>query len=150
MKGRAFYRDGLEEQITGSIRVHTTSDGHTIESYRLSNGQRRFFVTLAGSHWCAHGHTVAEAVSDAIFKDPAKRPSLESLVKTIRADGKSRKIALGEFRILTGACLVGCHAALEKAGRDTSPMTATDIRDAVSREWGNKLISVLGWQEEKL
>lgn len=146
MKSRKFYRDGLEELITGPIRVSKTSDGHVVESYRLSTGERRYFATLAGTHWCAHGNTVAEAVADAIFKDPERRPSLEALVQEINKDGKKRKITLSEFRILTGACLVGCHEALKQAGRDGSPMTAKDIRDVVSREWGNKLISVLGWE----
>lgn len=150
MKARKFYRDGLEEEISGPIRISITSDGHTVESYKLSTGGRRFFATLSGSHWCAHGNTVAEAVSDAIFKDPARRPSLELLIKAINSDGKSRKITLREFRILTGACLAGCQDALKKVGRDTSPMTAKDIRDVVSAEWGNKLISVLGWDKERL
>lgn len=150
MKTRKLYRDGLEEEISGPIRVKVTSDGHTIESYKLANGKRRFFATLAGTHWCAHGDTIAEAVSDAIFKDPARRPSLQALVSAINADGKNRKITLAEFRVLTGACLVGCKEALKRAGRDTSPMTAKEIRDVVSVEWGKKLISILGWEGSKL
>ena len=147
MTTRKVYRDGLEELVVGPIRVTVTSDGHTIESYKLSDGRRRFFATLAGTHWCAHGETVAAAVADAIWKDPTKRPSMESLVASIKSDGRSRKITLNEFRVLTGACLTGCRDALAKAGRDDSPMTAADIREVVSFEWGNKLISVLGWNE---
>ena len=94
------------------------------------------------------GDTIAEAVADAIFKDPAQRPSLESLAKEIRAEGKSRKVTLSEFRMLTGACLTGCKSALERAGRDTKPMTAFEIRDIVSREWGEKLIRVIGWEDK--
>jgi len=147
MEARKIYRDGLEELVAGPIRLTETSDGHTIESYKLSDGKRRFFATLAGTHWCAHGDTVASAVADAIWKDPAKRPSMESLVDSIKGDGKTRKITLNEFRLLTGACLTGCRDALAKAGRDDSPMTAKEIRDVVSKEWGNKLISVLGWAD---
>lgn len=148
MKTRKFYRDGLEEEISGPIRVSVTSDGHTIESYKLANGNRRHFATLAGTHWCAHGDTVADAVTDAMFKDPVQRPSIDSLVHSIRGAGKARKITLSEFRILTGACLVGCKTALERAGRDSSPMIATEIRDVVSREWGSKLLRVLGWEDK--
>lgn len=150
MKVRKFYRDGLEEEVTGPIRVLHTSEGHVIESYKLSNGKRRFFATLAGTHWCAHGNTIAEAVADAIFKDPAQRPTREALVREINAVGKSRKITLTEFRVLTGACSVGCQEALKRAGRDGSPMTAKDIRDVVSRDWGQKLISILGWEGDRL
>lgn len=149
MEARKIYRDGLEEKVVGPIRVNVTSDGHTIESYKLADGRKRFFATLAGTYWCAHGDTVAAAVADAIWKDPAKRPSMESLVESIKGDGKARKITLNEFRVLTGACLTGCRDALAKAGRDDSPMTANDIRDVVSFEWGNKLLSVLGWNEVK-
>lgn len=147
MKTRKFFRDGVEEEISGPIRVSTTSDGHVVERYTLASGKRRYFATLYGTHWCAHGDSIAEAVTDAMFKDPAQRPSIDALVKTIRAAGKGRKITLSEFRILTGACLMGCKAALERAGRDTSPMTATEIRDVVSRDWGNKLLKVLGYEE---
>jgi hypothetical protein len=146
LKARKFYRDGIEELITGAIRVRVTGDGNTVESYRLSSGKRRYFVTLAGSHWCAHGESVAQATSDALWKDPAKRPSMESLVEDIKKDGKSRKINLNEFRLLTGACLTGCRTALQDAKRDESPMTAHEIRDVVSKEWGEKLLSILDWK----
>jgi hypothetical protein len=149
MKARRFYRDSIEEQIVGPIRVITTSDGHKVESYRLANGKRRYFATLAGSWWCAHGDSIATAISDAIWKNPTRRPSLESLVKAINKDGRERKITLNEFRVLTGACLTGCRTALSQAGRDETPLTAKEIRDLISRDWGNKLLSVLGWMDKK-
>jgi hypothetical protein len=148
MEARKFYRDGLEEKISGPIRVSVTSDGHTVESYKLSNGSRRFFATLAGSYWCAHGDTIANAVADAIWKDPARRPSMQALVESIKGD-RTHKFTLNEFRLLTGACLTGCRSALSQIGRDESPMKAEEIRDVVSFEWGNKLLSVLGWEEVK-
>jgi hypothetical protein len=147
-KTRKFYRDGLEEDITGIVRVSVTSDGHVVERYTLANGKKRFFATLYGTHWCAHGNTIADAVTDAMFKDPIQRPSIDSLVNEINKAGKSRKITLSEFRILTGACLAGCKTALERAGRDSTPLTAFDIRDVVSRDWGTKLIRVLGWEDK--
>ena len=148
MDTRKIYRDGLEEKITGPIKVSHTSDGHTVERYKLSDGKRRFFVTLAGSHWSAHGDTIANAVADALWKDPSRRPSMQSLVESVKND-RTHKFTLNEFRLLTGACLTGCRSALDQVGRDESPMTATEIRDVVSFEWGNKLLSVLGWDEVK-
>lgn len=150
MRARKFYRDGLEEKIIGPIKVKVTSDGHVVESYHLSDGKRRFFATLFGTHFCAHGDSIAQAVADAIWKDPERRPDMESLKLEINNIGKNRRITLNEFRLLTGACLTGCRAALSSAGKDESPLTAKEIRDTISREWGNKLISVLGWEEERL
>lgn len=147
MRERRFYRDGLDEVIIGPIRVTTTSGGHTIERYKLKSGKRRYFVTLAGTHWCAHGDSIANAVADALWKDPSRRPSMEALREDIKARGRAHKFTLNEFRLLTGACLTGCRSALIQAGKDEAPMTANDIRDVVSFEWGNKLISVLGWNE---
>lgn len=147
MEARKLFRDGLEEDVIGPINVSVTSDGHTVESYKLADGRRRFFATLAGSHWCAHGNSIAEAIADSLWKDPSKRPSMEALVGSIKKEGKTHLFTLNEFRLLTGACLTGCRSALEKVGRDDSPMTAYDVRDTVSKEWGTKLLSVLGWSE---
>lgn len=149
MKTRIVYRDGLEEAVVGPIRTHYTSDGHTIESYRLEGGKKRFFVTLKDTHWCAHGDTIAGAVADALWKDPERRPSAEDLKQQILVYGKKRKITLNEFRVLTGACLVGCREELKRVGRDESPLTAFEVRDLVSREWGNKLLSILGWGHDR-
>lgn len=147
MKVRKLYRDGLMEDIIGPIRISQTSDGHTVEIYKLSSGKRRFFVTLAGTHWCAHGDTIASAVADALWKDPTRRPSMEALRESIKKIGRTHKFTLNEFRLLTGACAAGCRLALKQANRDESPMTADDIKNIVSREWGDKLLSVLGWEE---
>lgn len=147
-KTRKFYRDGIEETISGPIRVHRTSDGHTIESYKGVTGKRKYFATLAGTHWCAHGSSVASAVADALWKDPSRRPSLDALKAEIKKAGKERKITLNEFRVLTGACLAGCRSALVQVGRDESPLTAHEIRDHISRDWGEKLLSVLEWNHD--
>lgn len=148
MTTRKLYHDGLEEEISGPINVRVTSEGHTVESYKDSKGRKRYFVTLYGTHWCAHGDSVASAVADALWKDPARRPALDTLKAAVRKSGKSRKITLNEFRLLTGACLLGCRQALEKSGKDETPLTALEIRDTVSKEWGNKLLSILEWDHD--
>jgi len=147
MEARKFYRDGLEEKIVGPIKVHSTSEGHVVESYTLSNGKKRYFATISGTAFCAHGDTVASAIADALWKDPERRPSAESLIAEIKTDGRDRKITLNEFRLITGACLTGCRDALSRAGKDETPITAEEIRNTISREWGDKLISMLGWNE---
>ena len=91
----------------------------------------------------------SEALAEKMpeWKDPEKRPTLDALRETIRKAGKRRKITLAEFRLLTGACAEGCRQALRRAGLDGKPMTAFDIRDKVSREWGDKLLRILDWHE---
>ncbi len=138
------YRDGLEETVDGPPVVSHTRDGHTVESYSVS-GVKKYFVTLKDTFWCAHGSSIAEAVADAIWKDPKQRPPLEQLKSDIQKEGKERLITLNEFKVLTGACSEGCRVTLKKAGLDGSPMKAKDIRDKVSSEWGGKLIQILEW-----
>lgn len=148
MEARSFYRDGVDEKIIGPIRIRHTREGHTVEAYKTDKGKDRFFVTLAGTHWCAHGDSVASAVSDAIWKDPVKRPSKDALKAEIQKFGKERKITLSEFRVLTGACLAGCQLALAAAGRDETPLTAHEIYKHISKEWGWQLLSILEWINE--
>lgn len=141
---QTIFRDGLEELAQGPPLVSTTREGHRVESYKV-DGLTRFFVTLAGGHYCAHGNTLAEAIADAIWKDEKKRPSLEAVKESIRNDGKTRKITLKEFIILTGACQTGCQIALKKAGLDSSPMTASEIKKHFP-DWGAKLLEILEWE----
>lgn len=144
MMKQVIFRDGLEEKADGPPLVSTTREGHVVESYKV-DGENRFFVTLAGNHYCAHGNTLAEAIADAIWKDEKRRPSLEAVKEDIRKDGRERKITLQEFRILTGACQTGCRVALREAGLDGSPMRANEIKKYFP-EWGAKLLAILEWE----
>ena len=139
-----FFRDGLGETIDRPPKVSLTREGHTVESYAVE-GKPRFFVTLAGSHYCAHGSTLAEAITDAIWKDAKRRPSLEAVKAEILKAGRDRKITLGEFRILTGACSEGCRVALARKKLDTSPLTVDEIHGHFP-EWGSKLLQILEWK----
>lgn len=138
-----YYRDKLMLDIDAPFKVSETAEGHIVERYKVK-GKRGYFVTLAGTHWCAHGDSVASAIADAIWKDPKRRPTLDALKSEIQEAGKDRKITLQEFRVLTGACSEGCRSALERAGLDGSPMKAKDIAKHFP-DWGRKLLSVLEW-----
>jgi hypothetical protein len=140
-----YYRDKINLDIDAPFKVSTTAEGHVVESYKV-NDKPGYFVTLAGTHWCAHGASLAEAIADAIWKDPKRRPTLEALKMEICVEGKDRKISLREFRVLTGACSEGCKIELQRAGLDGSPMLAKDIVKHFP-EWGKKLLIVLEWDK---
>jgi len=141
-----YFRDGLTQEIDTQVKVKTTREGHTVEEY-LVDGVKKYFVTLAGSHYCAHGSSVGEAISDAIWKDESKRPTLNDLKKEILAAGSERKITLQEFRVLTGACLEGCRIALTRAGLSGEPMLPKEILNHFP-DWGTALYRVLEAKEE--
>lgn len=140
------YRDGLTHYVEAPAKVYKNREGHTIERYQTDQG-KLYFVTLKDSHYCAHGRTLAEAIADAKWKDPVQRPTMDALKEEIISKGKDTKITLNEFRVLTGACREGCKDALKQVGlEDVEALNAYDIRDLVSREWGNKLLDVLEWR----
>ena len=142
-----YYRDKTTFEVLEKPKVYQNQEGHTIERCKTKNGNL-FFVTLKDSHYCAHGKTLADAVADAKYKDPSQRPKIDELLFEIKQAGKNRVITLNEFRFITGACRVGCEQALDKVGLShVSAMSAYDIRDKVSREWGKKLIDMIGWEE---
>jgi len=137
------YRDGIEHALDkGGVKVRATSDGHVIESWK-SNGKRVYFANLYDSVYCSHGDTEAQAIADAIWKDPARRPSLEALVAEIKPELATRKITLKEFRLLTGACESGCRHFLRTHGlaQDVS-MTLAEFMP-IGGQWAAKLKQVL-------
>jgi len=138
------FRDGITHIIDAgaTIKTRITPDGHTIESW-LSQGKTIFFANLADSVFCAHGNSEAEAIGDAIWKDPIKRPKMEALAAEIRPVVETRKITVQEFRLLTGACSSGCDTflALHKLDRSTT-MTLAEFLP-IGGDWAQKLRSVL-------
>lgn len=139
-----FYRDGIEIKIDAKPKTKITRDGHTVEEY-LVETEKRFFVTIAGSSFCAHGKTLEGAITDALWKDESKRPSMEQIRDEIIAAGPKRLITKNEFRILTGACSEGIRVTLERAKVEERPMTAKKIYE-ISPSWGKQLYDVLNWK----
>jgi hypothetical protein len=139
-----YYRDGLTINIDAKPKIKITRDGHVIEEYRV-DGKKNFFATIAGTPFCAHGKTLEQAISDALWKDETKRPNMEQIRNEIREAGPKRLITKNEFRLLTGACSEGIRIALERAKRVEEPMTAKEILK-ISDSWGKQLYSVLGWK----
>lgn len=136
------YRDGVEHTLNGRVSTRTTSDGHVIESWR-SSGKRIYFANLYNSVYCAHGDTAARAIGDAIWKDPKRRPSMESLVLEIKPKLKTRKITVREFRLLTGACESGCRDFLATRGLGLDTAMTLQEFVPIGGDWAKKLKDVL-------
>lgn len=129
------YRDGIEGKINGNIKVRTTSDGHVVESWIDEKGKKVYFANLYDSTYCAHGETMAEAISAAIWKDPARRPNIEELKAEINSKIDTYKISLNEFRLITGACEYGCKEFLKKHNMKTSVKLTLKEFIPIGGEW---------------
>lgn len=147
-KTRTVYRDGIEEIAISDVTCFKTRAGHVVEHYKTADGDR-YFATIKGTHFCAHGNTVAEAVADALWKDEENRPERALLASKIKKQKDTIKITLNEFRHLTGACKTGCMIALKAAGLDkVNPLafTISEIKEKISPEWGKKLEQIINQQ----
>lgn len=147
MKG--VLRDGIDLPLDRGSRVkaRATSDGHVIETWK-SNGKRVYFANLVDSVYCAHGDTAAQAIADALWKDPKRRPSLEALIAEIKPVIQTRKITLQEFRLLTGACESGCRAFLSSKGLTTTVKMTLAEFVPIGGDWARKLEQVLKEERE--
>ncbi len=141
---KSIYRDGIEyRDVKSDIKTRVTSDGHIIESWVTNEGKKVYFANLKNSVYCAHGTTAAEAIGEAIWKDPAKRPSLEKLVAKIKPKLNTYKISVTEFRILTGACKTGCDHFLQAHNLSSNVKMTLKEFLPIGGDWAKKLEQVL-------
>jgi hypothetical protein len=141
---RVVYRDGIEHTLDlgSKIKSKVTRNGTLVE-YWKSGGELVFFATLKDGAYCAHGSTAAGAIRAAEWKDPDKRPEKTKLAKKIKQAGPGRKITVMEFRLLTGACEVGCREFLRQ---HKLPMTTSMTLDAFKKiggDWATQLELVI-------
>ena len=138
-----FFRDGLEIESDGPPRV-VLRDGHTCEVFKTSEGDM-WFITLEGTHFCAHGDTFHDAVIAAKEKQnpgAAKGDAIER----IRSTGLVR---LADFCAATGACRAGATAWAKQEGVSVKDALKVDevlrrLAKSSSSSWGQTLREELG------
>lgn len=134
------YRDGLELNSKGES--FTLGNEALIEVFYTDSGQKRYFATLLGRPFSAHGYTVEEAVEEAKIKRDGQRKLSEEEKSKLRADGY--KFSVLEFRRITGACNAGIDDWLKKRGLDRSvKMTIDELRTAGASDWAESLKQAL-------
>lgn len=143
-----FYRDGLTIEADGPPRV-VVRDGNTCEVFKTADGDM-WFVTLEGTHHCAHGESFRDAVTAAKEKQnpgAAKSEAIERIQK-------SGVINLADFCLATGACRAGATAWIKQEGlsvktkmkvsavlklleKSSSSSWGQTLREELSNEWNN-------------
>jgi hypothetical protein len=127
----------------GKSREFKTVDGHTmIISSRKTSGEvtlykaryfaggalekmKSCFIAQRGDFY-AHGETSQSAISDVTFKSLQSTADVSDIVAAVK---KAKAISLVEFRLLTGACLAGCHHFMDTHGipRDTESLPLNQV-----------------------
>jgi hypothetical protein len=133
-----FYRDGLTIEADGPPRV-VQRNGHVCEVFKTADGDM-WFVTLEGTHFCAHG----ESFHDAVVAAKEKQNPGAGKADAIERIQKSGLVSLTDFCLATGACRAGATAWAKEEG--ISVKTELKVADVLkrldkssSRSWGETL-----------
>lgn len=133
-----FFRDGLDIESDEPPRV-VLREGHACEVFKTEDGDM-WFVTLEGTHFCAHG----ESFQDAVIAAKEKQNPGEGKAEAIERIQKSGKVNLTDFCLATGACRAGALYWIKEEG--LSPKEELKMEDVLarlaassSRSWGETL-----------
>jgi hypothetical protein len=111
--------DGIFCQLL-TEREHTTNgQTYSIFSAQRINKKEIFFVAKQG-HYHAHGEDLRKAVEDLHFKINAEKIRKEPI-------GADTIISVQHYRIITGACELGCKQWMEQNGITNTEMKAKDL-----------------------
>lgn len=138
-----FYRDGLDIEADGPPRV-VLRDGNTCEVFKTTDGDM-WFVTLEGTHHCAHG----ESFHDAVIAAKEKQNPGAGKADAITRIQQSGVVNVTDFCLATGACRAGAAAWIKDEG--LSIKTAMKVSEVLKRlekssssSWGESLREELG------
>lgn len=145
---RTVFRDGLEIRTTAPPRL-VVREGHTCEVFKTDEGDT-WFVTLAGSPFCAHGESFHDAVTAAKEKQNPGAGKAEAVIRV----QESGHVSLAEFCSITGACRAGATAWAKQEGLSIKEKLTVDdalkrLDKSSSRSWGETLREELGMANER-
>lgn len=145
---RKVFRDGLEIETTDPPRT-LIREGHTCEVFKTKEGDM-WFVTLAGTPFCAHGDSFQDAVSAAKEKQNPGAAKAEALARV----RETKRVNLRDFCLVTGACRAGATAWAKQEGVSIKEdLSVTDtlnlLKKSSSREWGERLREELDEHERR-
>ena len=133
-----YFRDGLNIEAEEPPRV-VVRDGNTCEVFKTAAGDM-WFVTLDGTHYCAHG----ESFHDAVIAAKEKKNPGAGKAEAIERIKKSGMVNITDFCLATGACRAGATAWIKEEGLSVrAEMKVSDVLKRLeassSGSWGRTL-----------
>lgn len=136
------YRDGVTFEVETKPEIKIR-DGHVCEVFKTEDGNV-WFVTLDGTHFCAHG----DSFHDAVIAAREKQNPGEGKARAIEYIREHKLVNLTNFCLATGACRAG---AIAWAKQERLPLTSElNIDDVFARldksesnSWGKRLREAL-------
>ena len=94
------------------IRSKKKRDEFTIFQGSIFNTKEKCFVAQRGDFF-AHGKNLQQAIEDVNFKFLQENFDLNQIVHEIKS---KQTISVSEFRLITGACKMGCESFMKRNG----------------------------------
>ncbi|WP_448607207.1 leucine-rich repeat domain-containing protein [Paenimyroides ceti] len=98
--------------IATIIRSKRKRDIFQIYQGSIFNTNENCFVAKRDNYY-AHGKTIKDAIEDVNFKFLQENLEVKDLVKEIK---QKKLISVSEFRLITGACKMGCESFMSQKG----------------------------------
>nr|WP_299067097.1 hypothetical protein [uncultured Allomuricauda sp.] len=102
----------MVDGIATVLRKKRNIDGFQVSEGKFFNRNKKCYVATKGD-FSAHGGSLREAIDDVNFKYLQENQSVEEIVSEVKEKGVMN---VGHFRLITGACRMGCKNFLDQKG----------------------------------
>lgn len=120
------------DSIATIIRSKKKRDDFTIYEGSLFNRKKKCYVASRDKYF-AHGKTIKEAIEDVNFKFLQENLEVQDLVKEIK---EKQTMSVSEFRLLTGACKMGCESFMKQNNLTETTYPLTKALDLLKNQFG--------------
>ena len=129
---QANHKIQMIDGIATVIRSKKKRDEFTIYEGSLFNRKEKCFVAKRDKYY-AHGETIKQAIEDVNFKFLQENLEVQDLVNQIK---RKQTISVSEFRLLTGACKMGCESFMKQNNLTETTYPLTKALDLLKNQFG--------------
>ena len=112
----------------------------TIFKCRYFGGKFEPCYVAQKGEFFAHGKTIKKAIEDVNFKELQKNLNVDGLVAEIKA---KKTISVPEYRLLTGACFLGCKNFLQQNKLKETEFPLKKVLKITKNQYGGNRIQEL-------
>jgi hypothetical protein len=118
--------------IATIVRSKKKRDAFTIYEGLLFNRKEKCYVASRDKYF-AHAETIKEAIEDVNFKFLQDNLEVKDLVNEIK---DKKTMSVSEFRLLTGACKMGCESFMKQNNLTETTYPLTKALDLLKNQFG--------------
>ncbi|MGB0935054.1 MAG: hypothetical protein ACPGXY_03205 [Alphaproteobacteria bacterium] len=136
-KGTKGYLESIDGDLMFITSTRQMKEYKVHKAYYFNGGEistmRSCYVARLGDY-SAHGETIKKAIEDVFFKKAVEDVDQPSIIEGIK---KSQLVSKNDYRLLTGACSLGCDRFIEEHGL-TYPVPLDTCKELVGDAYGGQ------------